>query len=111
VAVGRLLLSLLLAAVEPVGLQRVVQRRTAVAGTRRRQRLGLLVGRPLLRPRRYGRPRGTEVGAVGLGALELARGRGVLPARQGVLPGGAAVVTRHRELAGRAAVVGLRGRV
>src|SRR5690606_6450175 len=107
-----LLLLLAAATAEPVGLQRVVQRGTAVAGTGRRgQGLRLAPDRPLLRGRRT---RGAEVGptrAVHLRTLELAGGRrvrGTLPLRQGVPPGGAAALARRGELAGRGVVVALR---
>lgn len=92
----------LLAAVEPVGLQRVVQRCTTVARAgRRRQRLRLLAGGPLLRTRRGRRPRGTEVALVAarLRALELPGAAGVRATGQRVLAGGAAVVARRGELA------------
>lgn len=107
-AVGLALLLRLLA-VEPVGLQRVVQRRPAVTGTRgRRQRLGLLAGGTL----RGGRPLGAEVGAVAvpvdLRPLELPGVRGVLTVRQIVLTGGAVVKAGCRELARGAGVVRLR---
>lgn len=107
-AVGLALLFRLLA-VEPVGLQRVVQRRPAVTGTRgRRQRLGLLAGGTL----RGGRPPGAEVGAVAvpvdLRPLELPGVRGVLTVRQIVLTGGAVVKAGCRELTRGAGVVRLR---